>query len=712
MVFTWYVASPGLTQGPAVSAPTIVGPICPDQSSVIVSNTSSGATLALRINNLEHSHSVAGPGDVSLGIAPPTHLAVGDIIQVSQRLGGSVAASNTILVGCTDILTYHNDPQRTGWNQSENTLTAANVTLNSFGLVAEIELDDQVDAQPLVVTGQTIQGFGTRNVVYVVTESNSVYGLDAWSGEKLVSTNLGQPVQTPLGCDNNAKNVGITGTPVIDKQSQTLYVIAYTLEQGQPTYKLHALDLNNLKERPGSPRVVSASQKLNDQTDFPFNAMYQRHRAGLLLANGNIYAGFASFCDFEAKRSRGWVLGWNAGSLAALSTSALINKRADTAAVDCTYPGNHPCFLSSVWMSGYGLAADPEGNIFFTTGNTAPGTYDKMLNIGESAVKMSGNLTVLDLFTPANAKLLDINDTDYGSGGILVLPDMAGEALPHLAVAAGKDGRLFILNRDALGGFHSPDIPQNVSIDHCLCGPSFFEGADGRARVATSGGHTLRTWIVDTSQSPQLQLEASAPIAVSSQPGGFFTSISSNGKLPNTAIIWAVSRPVEADKHVTLYAFDAVASKKALTPLWSDVAGYWPHTGGSSNIVPSVANGMVYVASDRRLRIFGLKRPQLSALLVTTFEGVRAEAAAEPISGPSYWGTVQKIDGNRLLVELRTGRMLQVDVTPAVKAGRARTVTEGQPVRVTGSINANGVFEANFLWRAPGRSLWGEDRAQ
>jgi hypothetical protein len=328
---------------------------------------------------------------------------------------------------------------------------------------------------------------------------------------------------------------------------------------------------------------------------------------------------------------------------------------------------------------------------------------------------MSGNLTVLDLFTPANAKLLDINDTDYGSGGVLVLPDMPGEALPHLAVAAGKDGRLFILDRDALGGFHSPDVPKNVSIDHCLCGPSFFEGADGRARVATSGGHTLRTWIVDTSQIPQLQLEAFAPIAASSQAGGFFTSISSNGKLPNTAVIWAVSRPMGADKHVTLYAFDAVASRNALVPLWSDVAGYWPNTGGSSNIVPTVANGMVYVASNQRLRIFGSKRPQPPALLassLTTFQGVRAQAAAEPISGPSYWGTVQKIDGNRLLVELRSGRILEVDITGAVKAGHARTVTEGQPVRVSGTINANGIFDANFLWRAPGRSLWGEDRAQ
>jgi hypothetical protein len=159
---------------------------------------------------------------------------------------------------------------------------------------------------------------------------------------------------------------------------------------------------------------------------------------------------------------------------------------------------------------------------------------------------------------------------------------------------------------------------------------------------------------------------------------------------------------------VTLYAFDAVAAQNALTLLWSDVAGYWPNTGGSSNIVPTVANGMVYVASNQRLRIFGLKRPQTPALPIS----LPAQIAAEPISGPSYWGTVQKMYGNRLLVELRSGQILQVDVTPAVKAGRARIVAEGQPIRVAGRMNANGVFEASFLWRAPGRSLWGEDRTQ
>jgi hypothetical protein len=705
-------------QQSAAGAATLVGPICPEQKSVAVNHASPGAALVLRINDTDNSQASAASGDLTIDVGATARLAAGDKVQVAQRTANGTTLSNVIVVGCTDVLTYHNDPQRTGWNKNENALTTANVAANSFGLVAQIGpdvLDEQIDAQPLVVTQQNIDGFGTRNVVYVVTGANTIYALDAWSGQKLVSVNLGKAVPWPQGCDNNSNTVGVTGTPVIDKQAQTLYLISYTLEGTQPTYKLHALNLSNLKERPGSPKVIVASQKLGDQTDFPFNATYQRQRAALLLSNGNIYAGFASFCDFKAAFSRGWVLGWNATTLAPLGASELTNRRTDTATAQCTYAGNKPCYLSSVWMSGYGLSADNAGNIFFSTGNTAPGTYDGTLNLGESVVKLSPDLSVLDLFTPSNAKLLDVNDTDLGSGGVMVLPDLPAEPLPHLAVAAGKDGRLFILNRDNLGRFHTPDVPKNVQIDLCLCGPSFFEGADSRTRVATSGGHTLRTWVVDTTKSPQLTLEAAVPIAKSGQAGGFFTSISSNGTSARTAIIWAVGRPIGANKLVTLYAFDAATSHNQLTLLWSDVAGNWQSKNNSSNIVPTVANGMVYVASYRQLSIFGLKRPQppaaVAALQVHQLAAVPVPAP-ELDTGPTYWGTVLKVEGTLLLLELRTGQVLNVDIAPAAKAGQARIVAEGDSARVSGTMGPNGVFEANFLWRAPERSLWGEDHSQ
>lgn len=717
---TFYFATAS-GQAQQVSPPlaaTLVGPICPGQSSVTIENSTAGADLVLQINSREQGHVSGAAGDVSISVGEAVQLARGDVVQIAQQKGNDTLLSNAVVVGCTDVLTYHNDVQRTGWNATENALTSSNVNSNSFGLVAVVGsdvLDEQIDAQPLVVTNQNVQGFGTRNVVYVVTAANTVYALDAWSGKRLLSTNLGNGVPNPLSCQNNSNVVGITSTPTIDLRTRTIYVISYTLEGGQPTYKLHALDLGSLTERPGSPQVVAATQKLGDGSDFQFNPVYQRQRAALLQANGNVYAGFASFCDYKASNSRGWVLGWNAATLAGLASSELTNRRTDATTADCWPFHNQPCYLSSVWMSGYGLAADHDGNIFFATGNTGAGTTDRTLNIAESVVKMSGNLGVLDLFTPNNAKLLDTNDTDFGSGGVLVVPDLPSGPLSHMAVAAGKDGRLFILNRDSLGGFHTPDIPKNVPIDHCLCGPSFFEGADGTPRIVSSGGHTLRTWTVNAAQSPALTSEATAAVNETGQAGGFFSSISSNDKKPGTAIIWAVGRPVKDDagKSLMLYAFDATASGTALPLLWSGPAGKWQSPYNSSNVVPTVANGMVYVASYRQLSIFGSKRPQPPPVLTSMLQLEAITAAKnEHTTGDSYWGTVAKVEGSRLSLELRSGHMLDVDIGPAVTAGQAQIVTKGQPARVAGATNANGVFEANFLWRAPDQSLWGPDRTQ
>jgi hypothetical protein len=702
--------SPQTSQQPTINLPppTLVGPICPHRRTVLVGNSTINATLVLLVNNAVHGYGGAAPGDVPVNLTPPAQFIQGDSVQVAEYIGNIVALSNKVTVGCTDVITYHNDPQRTGWNQHETILTTANVKPNSFGLVATVPLDDQVDAQPLVVADQTIEGHGVRTVVYVATESNTVYAVDSWSGQVLKSTNLGPPVPTPLTCTNNGPNVGITGTPTIDKKAQILYVIAYILVSGQPTYRLHALDLRTLLDKPGSPVTVAASQNLSNQTTFAFDATFQRQRPALLEASGNIYAGFGSFCDFKAGSSRGWILGWNGGSLSALNTSELTNKRADQTTSDCTYQNNQPCFLSSVWMSGYGLAADAQGNLFFTTGNSAPGTYDRTLNIAESVVRMSGALAVQDFFTPANENQLDKDDNDYGSGGVLVLPDMPGP-VPRLAVAAGKDGRMFVLNRDSLGGFNLQDAPGNVPVKDCWCGPSFFMGADHTARVVSSGGNQLQTWTVDTTQSPALQYEASASIASSPQDGGFFTAISSNGKAKNTAIIWAVGRPTANDNHLTLYAFEAAGSNGSLVQLWSGNAGNWPNTGGNANVVPTVANGRVYVASNKQLRIFGLTGKAQRRELVAEQLG-QPERSLMPTSGSLYWGTIQKIEGNRLLVELRTGLVLQVDVAQAVKEQRATPANVGQAVVIGGVMNSSGTLEANILLRAKGRSLWGEDR--
>jgi hypothetical protein len=606
----------------------------------------------------------------------------------------------------TSVTTYHGDSLRTGWNPSESTLTPSNVTSTSFGLIASVALDDQVDAQPLVVADQIIAGHGMHTVVYVATENNSVYAIDSSSGVILKAANLGSPVASPLNCNNNGRNVGIASTPTIDVAKQTIYVMAYTLVTGVPTYRLHALDLQTLQDKAGSPITVSASHRLANGIKFQFNAQVQHQRVALLESSGNIYAAFGSFCDFKPANSRGWLLGWNAGTLDPLGANELTDrlKKAPT-------PNGTNYFLSSIWMSGYGVADDGVGNLFFVTGNSDPyqNTYTGTTNIQESVAKMSDALTsVSDLFTPSNVFTLDQHDTDYASGGVLVLPDQPG-LVPHLAVAAGKDGRMFILDRDDMGGFQTPDIPAHVGIGGCWCGQSYYQASDGFGRVVSSGGNIVETWTINTNlRPPTLTLEASSPaLATTSQDPGFFTTISSNGMISNTAIIWALGRPTGSDHHITLYAFNGTKSGSTLASLWSGSAGTWPNLGGNANLVPTVANGKVYVASYKQLAIFGLTT--LASNAAATLQQPAAVPAPEP-AGALFWGKIKSIDGSRIVLVLRSGELLQVDLAEALAEGTTIEPVIGENVAVNGTLNDRGVLEAHFMWRAKGLASWGADR--
>ena len=516
----------------------------------------------------------------------------------------SISASALLAVAQTAVTTYHYDNNRTGWNSKESVLTPANVASSAFGLLQTVALDDQVDAQPLVVPGVLITtgNFkGTHDVVYVATEGNTIYAIDTHSRAVLLSPNFGAPVSYPLGCGNNGPNVGINSTPVIDLESNTLYVIIYTQDQSGPAYRLHALDLGSLTDKV-TPRLVTASHPLTNGTTFNFNAKYQRQRPGLLLANGSIYAGFGSFCDFAANLSRGWLLGWTAGSLAPFPSNQLFDQQPSS-------PDNF--FLSSIWMSGYGLAADDSGNVLFVTGNSdySGSTYDGITNIQESVVKVSPTLTtVVDLFTPNNQAGLDQSDADFGSGGVLVLPDQPG-ATPHLAVAAGKVGTMYFMNEDNLGGY-SPStnhVLGGYAVGGCWCGQSYYvDPTDGLGRVVSSGGKAITVWKVQTSPTVALKRVGVSPgIGNTVQDPGFFTTISSNGTA--NPIIWALSRATNTTKTpISLLAFNPDTGKVGMKQLFKKTAGAWPNLGGNSNLVPVVANGLVFVASNQQLQVFGL----------------------------------------------------------------------------------------------------------
>ncbi len=522
----------------------------------------------------------------------------GRLISIAVVLAGSVFAAAQV-----SVTTYHNDNYRTGWNSQETALTPTAVHGTSFGVLNTITLDDQVDAQPLVVANVNITAGnyqGVHTAVYVATENNSIYAIDTTSGTVLLQVNLGPTVVNPLGCGKSG-DVGINSTPVIDLSSNTLYAMSYTQQSSGPAYYLHALNLGNLTDNV-PPQLVSASHTLTNGNTYSFNPKYQRQRPALLMANGNIYAAYGSFCDQHPNLSRGWILGWQTGSLTPLPGNTLT----DTQATDTD---NY--FLSSIWMSGYGPSADDDGNVLFVTANSDPDidTYDGVTDIQESTVQLSSDLsTVLDLFTPSNVFYLDQHDLDFGSGGVMVLPDQPG-SVPYLAVAAGKTGSMFLMNEQNLGGYSSTgnNVLGTYTIGDCWCGPSYFvDPKDGAGRVVSSGGSTVRVWKVVTGTSaPTLTQVTQSPL-LASAGSGFFTSVSSNGTA--NPIIWALARPKPTQTNVNLYAFSPdIGGGTTMKQLYEGTVGTWLLKGSNTNLIPVVANGEVFVASYKQLVILGLK---------------------------------------------------------------------------------------------------------
>jgi hypothetical protein len=625
------------------------------------------------------------------------------------------------------VLTFHYDTYRTGWNRQETSLTPSNVASEQFGLLRQVRLDGQVDAQPLFVPGVAIDG-QTRNVVYIETDNNTVYAIDAATDETLLQKNLGPPVpigQLPGDCNNNANVVGILSTPVIDAKRSTMYVMAFTDVNGTaPNWILHALDLSTLADKL-APVTVAASTTLSDGSSYSFDAGVSRQRAALLEANGNIYAGFGSFCDLDAQLMRGLVLGWQAATLTPLSASRLTDRRAHSA---------ENFFLTSVWMSGDGIAADGKGNLYFVSGNSAPTSYGPRLNPSESAIKLSSDLTTVEsFFTPSDAEygvqVLDQIDADFGAGGIMLLPAQAGMSTP-LAVAAGKAGQMYLLDRDHLGGYSRDGVNRVLgayAIGPCWCGESYFTGSDGIGRVVSSGGVVIGgppigsgggggriiVWRVENSP-PRLAVESrSQPMPRSQQDGGFFTSVSSNGT--QDPIVWAVGRPFsQTDDAVHLYAYDPVAAAQGKSGwLFSRIAGTWPNLGGNANIAPVVANGRVYVASYGELEIFGLganapAARQLAARLTHPRPPPRWPLRA---GAHEIYGTIEAIGDGTLTLATRAGAPVTIAVRQAVDTQQSVDLAIGLAVRVIGRWGPSHLLQAETIVRTKPAPLgWPPDR--
>jgi Abnormal spindle-like microcephaly-assoc'd, ASPM-SPD-2-Hydin len=498
--------------------------------------------------------------------------------------------------GQVNVLTYHNDVARTGQNLNETILTPSNVNQNSFGSLYTYSVDGWIVGQPLYVQNVAIQNQGSHNVVYVATLHDSVYAFDA------DTTNGGQPLwqvsfidpddgitsvpATDAGCNNVTQftEQGVIGTPVIDPVAGTLYVVAKTKENGSYFQRLHALDITSGQERIGSPVVISGTfpGTGDGNTVDTFNALEQAQRPALLLNNGTLFVAFAGN-GCQLVHNYGWMFAYDPVSLQQLG---IFNMTPDA---------NN----GGVWQAGSGPAADSEGNIFV---ETADATFDADTggpDYGDSVLKFtygSGGLQLADSFTPFNQDFYGDNDKDLSALGPIVLPDQQG-AIPHLLLGGGKDETVYLINRDAMGGYNSvqdqivqelPPLYTKVRV----ASPSYWNGFVYFSTVSEPViAYSLTNGVLSSTPVSQ-----TTTIYTRNNP----SSISSNGT--QNGILWMLTT---ATSNPTLRAYDA--TNLATEFYDSDQAGTRDTLSAVPHFaLPTIASGKVYLGTQTQLAVYGL----------------------------------------------------------------------------------------------------------
>lgn len=497
----------------------------------------------------------------------------------------------------TDVTTYHDDIARTGADSTESVLTPANVNSASFGLLRFLTVDGRVDAQPLYLSHLAIAG-ATHNVVFAATEHDSVYAFDAQTGAALWQVSLlgsGESPSDDRGCSQISPEIGVTSTPVIDRGAGphgAIFVVAMSKDSSSNYYqRLHALDVTTGTELFNGPVTVNPTYSSPAGGQKTFSAGQYAERAALLLENQTIYTSWTSHCDGQPYS--GWIVGFSESTLA---QTAVLNIAADS--------DGGP----SIWMSGGGLAADSAGNIYLLTANGAFDTVQDANGLpqygdyGNSFLKLStagGGLAVADYFAPSDEVAESAADQDLGSGGAMLLPDVADSSgvVRHLMVGAGKDHRLYVINRDNMGKFSSSGNADWQELDGAFPGgvfssPAYFNGTvyygpvEGFLEAFTVAGAKLSTQ------------PASATSTAFGYPGTA-PAVSANGT--SNGIVWAV----ENSSPAVLHAYDASDLTHELYNSNQAANGRDNFGAGNKFITPAIADGMVFVGTTNGVAVFG-----------------------------------------------------------------------------------------------------------
>ncbi len=570
----------------------------------------------------------------------------------------------------TNVLTYHNDLLRTGDNLTERILKPRNVRAGSFGRLYSYPVDGQIYATPLYMDGLTLPDGSTHNVVFVATEHDSVYAFDANGGGLLWQDSFIDPANgiTPfstsdaLGCGQITPEIGITATPVIDPDTGIMYVVDQfkQVDNGTTTYhqQLHALDVTSGADVL-DPVEIQASVVNDSGNVVNFNPRYYKERAALTLVNGVLYTAWASHCDITP--SNGWVIGYDAGSLQQVS-------------VFNTSPNGS---LDTIWQGNGGLASDGTA-LYFETGNGTDITQHGD-DYSEAFVKLdlSDGQTVDDYFIPSNFHALDQADRDIGSGAPIALPDQPGDH-PHLLVGAGKDGRIFLMDRDNMGGLNNPPNGPDLvlqTVPNALSGgswdtPAYFDAGDPNGPFiyyVGNGDHVKAFQLVNglLTTSPTSQ----SPTAFS---GSYGATPIVTAKGTKHGIVWALEN---RSNNLTLHAYDATNLANELynsNQVDSDRMGQ-----GVKFASPSAADGEVFVPTSNSLEIFGLIPAAGASRYADQVDDGSDAAAVNPALTPAVIAGLTDAPGRSSSAVPLTpalGRLADVGINPDLAAqGQADT---------------------------------------
>jgi hypothetical protein len=513
--------------------------------------------------------------------------------------------SSTFGVSQVAVTTYHNDNYRSGSNPQETVLTLSNVRVQSFGKRTTFPVQGYVYAQPLYLPGLTIGGT-SHNVLFIATEHDQVYAFDVNSGQQLWHTNflsssgfryLISPVSSDdVSCGDLVPEIGITGTPAIDATTGTMYLVAKTKTYDALTQTtsfnqtLHALDVKTGRDKV-PPLVITATSPGNGTGSvggiLTFDPLVEGQRSALLLVKGQVFIGWASHCDLGAYH--GYVMSFNESSL--LRSGLYVDT-----------PNGYE---GGFWGGGAGPSADSGGSIYAATGN---GHYDGAIDFGDSVLRltwpsMSHSISLSDYFTPWDQQSLDDSDSDFGSGGAVLLPDQPGATYPHLLMQIGKEGTIDLVNRDHMGHFNSGSDSQIVqtlpfAIGGMFGSPAFwnntgyFGGSSDRLKAYAFDPHAQQFSASPTSASPEaFNFPGSTP------------SISSNGT--NNGIVWIIENDTYGGGNAVLRAYDATNLGNELYNSEQNPAR--DRVGLAVKFtVPTVADGHVFVAAENQVVMYGL----------------------------------------------------------------------------------------------------------